>query len=688
MKKIIFIINLVLIASFAEAQTGIGTTTPNASAKLDVYATDKGFLPPRVSIDSTRDVTSILSPAEGLLVYNTGTPGLQAGYYYWNGSNWATIATATSAGNGVTASNMVNLYAKQYSAAAGDIADANGYSFTVPVSGRYLFDFSSTLYAGSTYFTMNFYVRQGATTLGSDTHTSYNGGTHSEYNGKVEVNLQAGVTYNVYVSSNGYRNIYDYDHVYMKMVAGNLPVTGQTVEYGIARYTGADGSAIADNAIVPFDATASGNLNWSGNKFTLKANKTYELESSLAIYISGSTVAGRFQIYDYTNSVALANGLFMSQNGAGSNGQSANSPMKGIITPTSDIQVGIRLLDHYGPNGPSIVGNAVATGVQSAANASYFLVKQIGSSAIVNPWVISGSNVYNTTGNVGIGTTAPASALTVGSATGSIGGEITINPQATTNEGGQISIKRSLSGGTVDWTLDHYGTSNADARFRIFGGSSETNGIAIKENGYLGIGTASPVNKLHVQSNEGTSVYIESTTSDNNGMMVLNANTNQNWSNNWHEFIYFRNQGNNIGGIIGSNGGNMVSYGTTSDYRLKTDLKEYSGLDLVNKIKTYDFAWKRDSSRMFGVMAHELQAILPYAVNGQKDEVDVNGKIIPQSVDYGKLTPILVKAIQEQDVIIKEQVEKLIKLSKEKDSIEKRVSDLELLIKKLIEKNN
>ena len=688
MKKIIFIINLVLIASFAEAQTGIGTTTPNASAKLDVYATDKGFLPPRVSIDSTRDVTSILSPAEGLLVYNTGTPGLQAGYYYWNGSNWATIATATSAGNGVTASNMVNLYAKQYSAAAGDIADANGYSFTVPVSGRYLFDFSSTLYAGSTYFTMNFYVRQGATTLGSDTHTSYNGGTHSEYNGKVEVNLQAGVTYNVYVSSNGYRNIYDYDHVYMKMVAGNLPVTGQTVEYGIARYTGADGSAIADNAIVPFDATASGNLNWSGNKFTLKANKTYELESSLAIYISGSTVAGRFQIYDYTNSVALANGLFMSQNGAGSNGQSANSPMKGIITPTSDIQVGIRLLDHYGPNGPSIVGNAVATGVQSAANASYFIAKQIGSSAIVNPWVLNGSDAYNTIGKVGIGTTAPASALTVGNTTGSIGGEITINPQATTNEGGQISIKRSLSGGTVDWTVDHYGTSNADARFRIFGGSSETNGIAIKENGYLGIGTASPVNKLHVQSNEGTSVYIESTTSDNNGMMVLNANTSQNWANNFHEFIYFRNQGNNIGGIIASNGGNMVSYGTTSDYRLKRDLREFSGLDLVNKIKTYDFAWKRDSSRMFGVMAHELQAILPYAVNGQKDEVDVNGKIIPQSVDYGKLTPILVKAIQEQDVIIKDQVEKLIKLSKEKDSIEKRVSDLELLIKKLIEKNN
>ena len=415
----IFLKNWLLIVmlfscSFLSAQTGIGTTTPNASAKLDVYSTNKGFLPPRVTLTSATDATTIASPAEGLLVYNLGSVGLQAGYYYWNGVSWATIATATSAGNGVTASNMVNLYAKQYSAAAGDIADANGYSFTVPVSGRYLFDFSSTLYAGSTYFTMNFYVRQGATTLGSDTHTSYNGGTHSEYNGKVEVNLQAGVTYNVYVSSNGYRNVYDYDHVYMKMVAGNLPVTGQTVEYGIARYSGADGGSIGDNTIVAFDATSAGNLTWSGNKFSLKANKTYELESSLSIYLSNAPagVAGRFQIYDYTNNVALANGLFMSQNGSGSSSQNANTPMKCIVTPATDIQVGIRLLDHYGVNGPGLIGSTSVTGTNSAANASYFIVKQIGSSAIVNPWTLAGTNTYNTTGNVGIGTASPsASAL-------------------------------------------------------------------------------------------------------------------------------------------------------------------------------------------------------------------------------------------------------------------------------------
>jgi hypothetical protein len=78
------------------AQTGIGTTTPDASAKLDVYSNNKGFLPPRVTLTSVTDAVTIPSPATGLLVYNVGSAGLQAGYYYWNGSSWSTIATAAS----------------------------------------------------------------------------------------------------------------------------------------------------------------------------------------------------------------------------------------------------------------------------------------------------------------------------------------------------------------------------------------------------------------------------------------------------------------------------------------------------------------------------------------------------------------------------------------------------------------
>jgi hypothetical protein len=476
MRKYLCIVGLFL-ASQILAQTGIGTTTPNASAKLDVYSTNKGFLPPRVTITSASDATTIVSPAEGLLIYNLGSVGLQAGYYYWNGASWATIATASSSGNGVTATDMVKLYGEAYSTATGKIASTNGYSFTVPVSGRYQFDFTSTGYANSADFTMTFKVRQGTTDIGTDAQTSASNTVHVEYNGKVEINLLAGTTYNVIVTSTGLRNSSDYDRVYYKQVAGNLPVTGQSVEYGIARYTGTDTGALSAGALIGFDATASGNLVWSGNKFTLKANKTYELESSIAIYQGGGGVAGRFQIYDYTNAVALASGLFMSQNGSGTNNPSANSPMKGIFTPMTDIQVGIRLLDFYGAGGPGIIGSTANAGSQSSPNASYFMVKQIGSSAIVDPWVFSGTNTYNTTGNIGIGNSSPASKLDVTgdvNVTGKINlsdpsGNITTKAAALVARGvdvtlGNLKVRFSATGNmslqvsTVSGTYSVYGS--------------------------------------------------------------------------------------------------------------------------------------------------------------------------------------------------------------------------------------
>lgn len=90
------IILIMCISSGLYAQTGIGTTSPHASAKLHVDAADKGFLPPRVTLTSGTDNTTILSPATGLLVYNTGNNvGLVAGFYFWNGTSWTTIATAS-----------------------------------------------------------------------------------------------------------------------------------------------------------------------------------------------------------------------------------------------------------------------------------------------------------------------------------------------------------------------------------------------------------------------------------------------------------------------------------------------------------------------------------------------------------------------------------------------------------------
>ena len=98
MKKVYF--TLLFIGFLANAQTGIGTTTPNASAKLEVMATDKGFLPPRVALTASNVFSPIVGTsanATGLLVYNTNSAGsapnnVVPGYYYWNGTAWIQIS--------------------------------------------------------------------------------------------------------------------------------------------------------------------------------------------------------------------------------------------------------------------------------------------------------------------------------------------------------------------------------------------------------------------------------------------------------------------------------------------------------------------------------------------------------------------------------------------------------------------
>jgi hypothetical protein len=72
--------------STAKAQVGIGTTTPAASAQLDLSSTKKGFLPPRMT-RIQRD--SIDSPAEGLLIYQLDSI---AGMYCYSLGSWKLLS--------------------------------------------------------------------------------------------------------------------------------------------------------------------------------------------------------------------------------------------------------------------------------------------------------------------------------------------------------------------------------------------------------------------------------------------------------------------------------------------------------------------------------------------------------------------------------------------------------------------
>ncbi len=93
------IIVVLLSISFSGLAQNIGINTtgavPNGSAMLDVVATDKGVLIPRINITDLNTAAPVSSPASSLLVYNTNTT-TGVGYYYWDGTKWVKLTDTNS----------------------------------------------------------------------------------------------------------------------------------------------------------------------------------------------------------------------------------------------------------------------------------------------------------------------------------------------------------------------------------------------------------------------------------------------------------------------------------------------------------------------------------------------------------------------------------------------------------------
>lgn len=114
-------------------------------------------------------------------------------------------------------------------------------------------------------------------------------------------------------------------------------------------------------------------------------------------------------------------------------------------------------------------------------------------------------------------------------------------------------------------------------------------------------------------------------------------------------YVNFQNSlGNNAGGIV-HNGTATVSYSTTSDQRLKENIvnTHYGLSDLMNiQVSDFDFISDPNHQTVNGFIAQQLNQIYPDAVNIGGDDPNKN----PWSVDYGRLTPLIVKSIQEMDI--------------------------------------
>jgi hypothetical protein len=110
--------------------------------------------------------------------------------------------------------------------------------------------------------------------------------------------------------------------------------------------------------------------------------------------------------------------------------------------------------------------------------------------------------------------------------------------------------------------------------------------------------------------------------------------------------IGFNNPNGRVGEIYTS--GSSTVYATSSDYRLKENIIPITGaLDVVSALKPVSYKWKVDGSDGQGFIAHELQAIVPDCVSGDKDAVDAEGKPVYQGVDTSFLVATLTAAIQE-----------------------------------------
>jgi hypothetical protein len=237
--------------------------------------------------------------------------------------------------------------------------------------------------------------------------------------------------------------------------------------------------------------------------------------------------------------------------------------------------------------------------------------------------------------NVGIGTTSPEAPLHIFRSSS----PYTLYRNSTTTDGSSIGV----NSGSSDMFL-----YNADAGSIILS-TNATERMRIDSSGNVLVGTTSQITtggfspKLSI-TNAGNAAFF--TTSTNASIMGMQINTNGG------DGIKFYNaSASNVGNITINSGG--TAYGTTSDYRLKENIAPMTGaLEKVSLLKPVIYTWKTDDSNGQGFIAHELQAIIPDAVVGEKDAVNEDGSIKPQCIDTSFLVATLTAAIQEQQTII------------------------------------
>ena len=317
---------------------------------------------------------------------------------------------------------------------------------------------------------------------------------------------------------------------------------------------------------------------------------------------------------------------------------------------------------------------------------------------------------FNSNGNIGVGTTSPARPFSVTDQTSDGTGGIKISSYLPVLE------MDDISGGGTSLIIEH---NQADTIFK----HDSTERIRFLSNGNVGIGTSSASSKLSVvasgsdgntqqvsrfgisDSTAAYALFIESRVASGNSRQggvvraassltleatsfnidfyagaAHNTTTDSNLRMRLHSNgkLGFYNSNGEVGSITTS--GSSTSYNTSSDYRLKENVKPIAdAVSRLMQLKPSRFNFISDKNTVVdGFLAHEAAEVVPEAVTGTKDEmkiignlVDQDGKVIQekvekpnkieegqkwektgeeadyQGIDQSKLVPLIVASIQE-----------------------------------------